>query len=164
MALSTYCGHQTTHCVKVMMALALRSSRPGGVTYFCNAMNHQVSTHRARHAGSKQAPCRGVVMHVQRTRVQRCGSHGATGLAAMAQVWQLRSHRFGAGVPLTLTDRSNSMDRRRGASDGEEGLGSERGQACWAAPDCCSEPGVCGHALLLDSSFSTSSFHLRWSA
>lgn len=62
------------------MALALRSSRPGGVTYFCNAMNDQVSTNKARHAGSKQAPCRGVVMQVQRTRVQRCGNYGATGL------------------------------------------------------------------------------------
>lgn len=82
-----------------------------------------------------------------------------------AEVRQLWSHRFGVGFPLTLTDGFNSMDRRRGVSDGEEGHGSERGQACWAAPDCCSEPGVCSHALLLDSSFSTSrSFHPRWSA
>lgn len=37
----------------------------------------------------------------------RCGSYGATG-------WE--------GVPLTLTDRSNSMDRRRGASTERKGM------------------------------------------
>lgn len=58
--------------------------------------------------------------------MQRCGNHGVTGL--------------GAGFPLTLTDGFNSMDRRRRASDGEEGHGSEQGQAGQAAPDSCSKP------------------------
>lgn len=53
--------------------------------------------------------------------MQRCDDHGVTGL--------------GAGFPLTLTDRFNSMDRR-GASDGEEG----QAPAWWATPDCCSKP------------------------
>lgn len=83
LSLSTHCVHQTTHCVKDMMAPVLRSSRSGGLTYLCNTMNNQ-GKHQQRNVVLEKNKCRvvWVLMQVQRTRMQRCDNHGVTGLGA----------------------------------------------------------------------------------